>query len=56
MKTYTAVHWLGAEVLRETFEAETDGEALEAFEEMGWNAYDDRRLLAGDVPLEEVTR
>ena len=56
MRTYTAVHWLGSDVLRETFEAESDGAALEAFEEMGWNAYDDRRLLAGDVPLEEVER
>lgn len=56
MKTYTAVHWLGGEVWRETFEAETDGAALSEFEECGPNAYDDRRLLAGDVPLEEVRR
>lgn len=56
MKKYTAVHWLGAEVFRETFEAETDGVALREFEETGPNAYDDRRLLSGDVPLEEVSR
>ncbi len=56
MRAYTAIHWLGAEVFRETFEAETDGEAFELFEQTGPNAYDDRRLLSGDVPLSEVTR
>lgn len=56
MRTYTALHWLGAEVWRETFEAETDREAMAMFEETGPNAYDERRLLSGDVPLEEVDR
>lgn len=56
MRSYTAVHWLGSEVWRETFEAETDGQALAKFEQTGPNAYDERRLLSGDVLLEDVKR
>jgi hypothetical protein len=45
---------LGAEVWRVVFEAETDGAALAEHEDMGPNAYDDRRLVSGEVPLAEA--
>lgn len=46
-KPYTAIHWLGSEAIVEHFTATTDGNAQEAFGQMGWNAYDDRVLLRG---------
>jgi len=56
MRKYTSFYWLGAEVERTVFEAESDGAALREHDEMGWNAYDDRVLLAGDVSAAEVER
>lgn len=56
MRTYTSFYWLGAEVQRTVFQAETDGAAFTEHDEGGWNAYDDRLLLAGDVALEDLAK
>lgn len=51
---YTAVHWLGSERLIEHFTAPDPEEAGEAFDEMGWNSYDDRRLFSGHKTPDDV--
>ncbi len=56
MRTYTSFYWLGSKVQRTVFQAETDGAALREHDENGWNAYDDRSLLAGDVSLEDLAK
>lgn len=49
MRKYTSFYWLDAQVFRTVFEAETDGAALREHEELGPNAYDDCRLVSGEV-------
>jgi hypothetical protein len=51
---YTAVHWLGTDRLIEHFEAGSRRAALEAFGDMGWNAYDDRKLFAGHKTEQDI--
>jgi len=56
MRTYTSFYWLGSDVTRTVFQAETDGAALREHEDLGPNAYDDRRLLAGDVSTADLAK
>ena len=50
---FTSFHWLGKEVWREVFEADSDEAAREEHAELGPCAYDERRLFRGDVALEQ---
>jgi hypothetical protein len=54
MRNFTSVYWLGNRVQIERFDAATDRAAYQQHDEMGWNAYDDRTLLAGHVATAEI--
>lgn len=56
LRTFTSFYWLGAEVERLVIQAPTVRAALEYHYECGWSAYDDRRLVEGDVALEDARK
>jgi len=56
LRPYTSVYFCGSTVERTVIRAESEAQALRYHEESGPNAYDERVLLPGDVPLDEVTR
>lgn len=50
---FTSFYWLGKEVWREVFEAGSDEAAREEHDQLGPNAYDERRLFRGEVAAEQ---
>ena len=53
---FTSFYWLGPMVEREVINAPSVEAALAFHYQLGWNSYDDRRLVAGDVATEDAAK